>query len=196
MDFLYLFLDFIKINLDSNFILTFFLFFIFLLFYNTLAIPGNLIFIASTGYFFGIYLGFFLSITSLVLGSLIFFIFSKFYLKKLFPKIYDRFSSKIDNYISNSSIEYLIIFRMIPGPPLLLQNLFLSILNIKKYIFIFSSFVGFTPIIFISVFVGFQLNNLEKIKTMSFNNIFSKEMIFVLIFFISLLVIRIFFKKK
>jgi len=196
MDFFYLFLDFIKINLDNNFILTFFLFFAFLLCYSAFAIPGNLIFAASTGYFFGIYIGFFLSISSLVLGSLIFFIFSKFYLMKLFPNIYNKFSSKIDYYISDSSIEYLIIFRMIPGPPLILQNLFLSMLNIKKIIFFLSTLIGFSPLIFISVFIGFQFNNLEKIKNLSINDIFSKEMIFFMIFLISLLIIRITFKKK
>jgi len=196
MDFFFIFLDFIKFNLDNNFILTFILFFVFLICYNTFAIPGNLVFTASTGYFFGIYLGFFLSISSLVLGSLIFFLFSQFYLKKFFPKLFYKFSGKIDNYISNSSIEYLIIFRMIPGPPLILQNLFLSILNIKKFIFILSSFIGFSPIVFISVFIGFQFNNLEKIKNLSINNIFSKEMFFVLIFLISIIIIRIIFKKK
>ena len=75
MNLFYIFLDFIKLNIENNFILTFLLFFVFLLFYSAFSIPGYLIFIASTGYFFGIYFGFILSILSLVLlvSVLIFF---------------------------------------------------------------------------------------------------------------------------
>ena len=142
MDFFYIFLDFIKINIENNFIFTFLLFFVFLLFYNAFSIPGNLVFIASSGYFFGIYLGFILSISSLVLGSLFFFIFSKFFLKKIFPNIYLKYSNSVSHYISNSSTEYLIIFRIIPGTPLMIQNLCLSLLDIKKTTFILTSLVG------------------------------------------------------
>ena len=128
MNLFYIFLDFIKLNIENNFILTFLLFFVFLLFYSAFSIPGSLIFIASTGYFFGIYFGFILSILSLVFGSLFFFIFSKFIFKKIFPNIYLKYFNKVNNYISKSTIEYLIIFRMIPGTPLMIQNLLLSFL--------------------------------------------------------------------
>lgn len=195
MDILYFFLDYIKINVENNFIITFFIFFLFLLIYVTFAIPGNIVFVASTGYFFGIYFGFILSILSLVFGSLIFFIFISFILKYLFPKIYEKYSDKANNYISKSSLEYLIIFRMIPGPPLMFQNLIMSILDIPKLKFIVSTFLGFSPLTFVAVFVGHQIKGVQNIKNISLNSIFSFEFFIFISVIIIILIIRIFFKR-
>ena len=196
MDNLYIFLDFIKINIETNSIIMFFIFFIFLLFYNTFSLPGNLVFIVSTGYFFGVYLGFLISILSLVFGSLIFFIFSKLLLKKYFYIYYEKYSNKAKKYIGNSSVEYLIIFRMIPGPPLILQNFCLSILNIKKTKFIFTSLIGFSPLVFTAVMIGNQINNIEKLKKISLRNIFSLDFMIIIIFLTLILVIHIIYKRK
>ena len=196
MNLFYIFLDFIKLSIENNYILTSLLFFLFLLFYSTFSIPGNLIFIASTGYFFGIYFGFILSILSLVFGCLIFFVFSKFFFKKIFPNIYLKYSDNVSNYISKYSTEYLIIFRMIPGTPLIVQNLCLSFLNIKKATFILTSLVGFSPIVFATVFIGYQLNNINNIKKLSLADFFSKEFIVFIIIIITILIIKIIYKKN
>ena len=192
----FVFLNFLNIYIDTNYNFSILIFFVFLLVYNTFSIPGNLIFIVSAGYFFGIYIGYIISILSIVLGSLIFFTFSKLFLKKLFTNIYDKYSTKINKYISNSSIEYLILFRMIPGPPLMMQNVFLSILKINSIKFILTSFIGFSPIIFVAVYFGSKIKSFESIKNITINSILSRDfLIFVglMIFFLSL---RIIFKKK
>ena len=192
----FVFLDFLNIYINANFNFSIIIFFIFLLVYNTFSIPGNLIFVVSAGYFFGIYIGYIISILSIVLGSLIFFTVSKLFLKKLFTNIYDKYSTTINKYISNSSIEYLILFRMIPGPPLMMQNICLSILRINSIKFILISFIGFSPIIFVAVYFGSKIKSFESIKNITMNRILSKDfLIFVglIIFFLSL---RIIFKKK
>ena len=196
MSIFYLFLDYIKINIENNFIITFVIFLIFLTIYISFSIPGNLIFICSTGYFFGIYFGFLISIFSLVFGSLIFFIFISIIMKKFIPKIYQKYSEKANKYISGSSLEYLIIFRMIPGPPLMLQNICLSITNISKTKFLISSFLGFSPLTFVAVFVGYQLNNFQNLKNIKINSIFSLEFFLFISLIIFFLIIRIIFKKK
>ena len=192
----FVFLDFLNIYIDTNYNFSILIFFVFLLFYNTFSIPGNLIFVVSAGYFFGIYIGYIISILSIVLGSLIFFTVSKLFLKKLFTNIYDKYSTKINKYISNSSIEYLILFRMMPGPPLMMQNVCLSILKINFIKFILTSFIGFSPIIFVAVYFGSKIKSFESIKNITMNSILSRDfLIFVglMIFFLSL---RIIFKKK
>ena len=189
-------LNYIEVSIDNNFYLTFFIFFTFLLIYNIFSIPGNLIFIASTGYFFGILLGFLISITSIVLGSLIFFLYASFILKKYLPNLFYKFSKKINNYISNSSFEYLIMLRIIPGPPLILQNLILSTLNVKKFNFITSSFIGFSPIILVVVFFGNQLTNFDKLKDFSLKNVFSLEFLIFIILIFFILLVRILYKKN
>ena len=69
----FVFLDILNIYIDDNFNFSIIIFFIFLLVYSAFSIPGNLVFVASAGYFFGIYIGYIISILSIVLGSLIFF---------------------------------------------------------------------------------------------------------------------------
>ena len=125
MDILFLILDFIKLKIEINYFITLLILFIYLFLHFSLSLPGGIIFFAATGYFFGLYVGFLVSILSLVLGSLFFFVFFSFLLKKIFPLIYKNYSNKITNYITDSSFEYLILLRMIPGPPLMLQNLLL-----------------------------------------------------------------------
>ena len=46
----FIFIDFLNIYINSNYNLSIFIFFIFLLIYNILSIPGNLIFAASAGF--------------------------------------------------------------------------------------------------------------------------------------------------
>ena len=196
MDNFYVFLDYIKINIENIFFQMFLIFLIFLLLYNIFSLPGNLVFITSTGYFFGIYLGFLISILSLVLGSYIFFIFSKSLLKKYFYNYYKKYSNKANKFIKNSSFEYLIILRMLPFLPLMIQNFCLSILDIKKTKFFFTSLIGFSPIVFTAVFIGNQINNIEKLKKLTLSNIFSSDFLVIIILLSSILFINIIYKRK
>ena len=196
MDSLILILDYIKFQVEINYYFSIFFLFIFLLIYNSFSIPGNTIFMAASGYFFGIFIGYLISILTIVFGSLLFFIFSSFFLKKFSPKTLIKYSNKVDVYISNSSIEYLIIFRMIPGPPLFLQNLILSFLNVPKIKFIFSSLIGFTPLVFLLVFFGHQLTNFDNIKNFEINDIFSFKILIFVFLFLLFLILRIYLKKK
>ena len=196
MENIFFFLDYIKFNVEYNYFYTLLLFSLYLLTYNAISIPGNIIFIAASGYFFGIFIGFLISIFSLVLGSLIFVSFASYVLKKITPNFIKVYSKKINNYINDSSFEYLIILRIIPGPPLMLQNLILSSLKISKSKVFLSTLIGFSPFVFITVFVGEALNNMEKLKNLSIEDIFSIEFILFILFVIFILVIRIFYKKK
>ena len=195
IEYFLLFFNYIEINIENNFTLTFLIFFFFLTFYHSLSIPGNSVFIGATGYFFGIYIGFFLSIISIVIGSLIFFSFSHLFINKFFPNIFFKYANKIKKYISNSTLEYLIVFRIIPGPPLFVQNLILSLLNIDKKKFIISSFIGFSPIVFSIVFIGNSLKNIERIFNISPYDFFNLKILIVFLCIIFLILIRIFYKK-
>ena len=196
MEILITFLDYIKFNIEYNFMFTFFLFFTFMLFYNSFSLPGNIIFMASAGYFFGILLGFFLSIITLVFGSFLFFTFIHYFLKIIKPNFIDKYIKSLQNYISKSTISYLIIFRMIPGIPLFLQNLLLSFINISKKNFLISSFFGFTPIVFIVVFIGHTLNDINKIKELSVSDFFSYNSIIFILFLSIIMGVKFFYKKK
>ena len=106
-----------------------------------------------------------------------------------------RGGDNIDNYISKSTLEYLIIFRMIPGLPLLLQNIILSLLNISIYKFIIISLIGFSPIIFATVFIGNKIKDIQLIKELTTSDLLTWDFLFFIFLIVFMLFLRIKFKK-
>ena len=182
----------IKNNLELSLIL----YFLFSFLFFTFSLPGSLIIILASSFFFGFITGFIINITTIVLGSLCFFLFFKNLFKKYFNKQIEKFSDKLNTIIKKSSFEYLVLLRLIFGVPLFVQNLFLSTLNISKTKFIISSFIGFTPYFLLFSFIGNQFANLIEVKEFQLSNILSFELILIFLILIILLLIRIFFKFK
>ena len=182
----------IKNNLELSLIL----YFLFSFLFFTFSLPGSLIIILASSFFFGFITGFIINITTIVLGSLCFFLFFKNLFKKYFNKQIEKFSDKLNTIIKKSSFEYLVLLRLIFGVPLFVQNLFLSTLNISKTKFIISSFIGFTPYFLLFSFIGNQFSNLIEIKEFQLSNILSFELILIFLILIIFLLIRIFFKFK
>ena len=182
----------IKNNLELSLIL----YFLFSFLFFTFSLPGSLIIILASSFFFGFITGFIINITTIVLGSLCFFLFFKNIFKKYFNKQIEKFSDKLNKIIKKSSFEYLVLLRLIFGVPLFVQNLFLSTLNISKTKFIISSFIGFSPYFLLFSFIGNQFSNLIEVKEFQLSNILSFELIFIFLILIIFLLIRIFFKFK
>ena len=165
------------------------------IFFFALSLPGGMIVLISSGFFFGIVIGFIINIFAISLGSLIFVIFSRTLFKGLFNKYYEKFSHKLSNFIKDSSYEYLILIRLIIGPPLIFQNICISLLNISKIKILITSLIGFTPTMLLFSYLGSYVSNLIELKTFSFSEIFSLEILIILGLMIILLILRIFFKK-
>ena len=182
----------IKNNLELSLIL----YFLFSFLFFTFSLPGSLIIILASSFFFGFITGFIINITTIVLGSLCFFLFFKNLFKKYFNKQIEKFSDKLNKIIKKSSFEYLVLLRLIFGVPLFVQNLFLSTLNISKTKFIISSFIGFTPYFLLFSFIGNQFSDLIEIKELQLSNILSFELILIFLLLIIFLLLRIFFKFK
>ena len=182
----------IKNNLELSLIL----YFLFSFLFFTFSLPGSLIIILASSFFFGFITGFIINITTIVLGSLCFFLFFKNIFKKYFNKQIEKFSDKLNKIIKKSSFEYLVLLRLIFGVPLFVQNLFLSTLNISKTKFIISSFIGFSPYFLLFSFIGNQFSNLIEVKEFQLSNILSFELILIFLILIIFLLLRIFFKFK
>jgi len=127
---------------QDNYFISILVFFFFLLCYSVFSLPGLLIFTSMSGYLFGIYHGFIISILSITFGSLVFFILSKIFFKYFFIEYYEKYAQNINKYISHSTFEYLIIFRLVPGLPLMIQNIILSLLDIPKLKFLTCTTTG------------------------------------------------------
>ena len=182
----------IKNNLELSLIL----YFLFSFLFFTFSLPGSLIIILASSFFFGFITGFIINITTIVLGSLCFFLFFKNIFKKYFNKQIEKFSDKLNKIIKKSSFEYLVLLRLIFGVPLFVQNLFLSTLNISKTKFIISSFIGFTPYFLLFSFIGNQFSDLIEVKEFQLSNILAFELILIFLLLIFFLLLRIFFKFK
>ena len=180
---------------STYYISSFCLFFIISTLYFTFSLPGGIIILLSSGFFFGFIGGFFLNIISICLGSLIFIIFSKTLIKGLFEKYYVKFSDKLSTYIKSSSYEYLILIRLIIGPPLLFQNICISLLNISKTKILITSFIGFTPLMLLFSYLGSHVSNIIELKAFTIADIFTSEIIIIFVLIISILFFRIFIKK-
>ena len=194
IDYLVVILNYIQILIFNNYILALISYFLFCLFFFFLSLPGGLIITLSSGFFFGFYIGFFINIISITFGSLFFIILSKYFLLNYFNNYLLKYTDKLNIIIKKSSYEYLILIRLIFGIPLIIQNLFLSTLEISKLKFFISSFIGFTPYFLIFTYVGDEISNLIEIKSFSIKNIFSIEIIIILIMLVSILAIRILYK--
>ena len=181
---------------STYYIYSFCLFFIFSTLYFTFSLPGGIIILLSSGFFFGFIEGFFLNIISICLGSLIFIIFSKTLLRGLFKKYYDKFSDKLSKYIKSSSYEYLILLRLIIGPPLLFQNICISLLNISKTKIFITSFIGFAPTMLLFSYLGSHFSNIIELKSFTIDDIFTSELLIIFGLIILFIFFRIFFKKK
>ena len=180
---------------STYYIYSFCLFFIISTLYFTFSLPGGIIILLSSGFFFGFVGGFLLNIISICLGSLIFIIFSKTLLRGFFEKYYVKFSDKLSTYIKSSSYEYLILIRLIIGPPLLFQNICISLLNISKTKILITSFIGFAPLMLLFSYLGSHVSNIIELKAFTIADIFTSEIIIIFVLIISILFFRIFIKK-
>ena len=182
--------------INTYYISSFIIYFIFSIIFFTFSLPGGLIILLGSGFFFGSLSGFIINITSISLGSLIFINFSNNLFKKLFYKSYNKYSKKISGYISSSSYEYLILIRLIIGPPLIFQNLCISLLNISKTKILISSIIGFSPMMFIFSYSGNHASNIIELREFTFSKLISFEILLILFFLITLTLLKIFFKNK
>ena len=195
MEYSFLLLQNILLYSQDNHYISILFFFLFLLFYSIFSFPGILIFSSISGYLFGIYYGFIISILSVSFGSLAFFFLSKIFFKYFFIKYYEKYAQNINKYISNSTLEYLIIFRLVPALPLMAQNIILSLLDITIFKFLLASFIGFTPIQLTAVIIGNKIKNIQLIKEISGQDIFTLDIVLVISVFILLLILRIKLRK-
>ena len=194
IDYILIILNYTQLLVDQNYTLTLILYFLFCLLFFFLSLPGGLIVTLSSGFFFGFYIGFIINITSITIGSLFFMIISKYFFLNYFNYYLSKYTDKLNKIIKKSSYEYLILIRLIFGIPLIVQNLFISTLEISKVKFIISSIIGFTPYFLIFSYVGDKISDLLEIKSFSIKNIFSIEIIIILIILALILIFRIFYK--
>ena len=196
IDYILIILSHTQLLVEDNFLSAIIIYFFFCLFFFFLSLPGGLFITLASGFFFGFYIGFLINIFSIVFGSFFFIIISKFLFINFFKKFLSEYLDKLNKIIKKSSYEYLILIRLVFGVPLIIQNLFISTLEISKLKFLISSFIGFAPYTIIFSLAGDQISNLIDIKNFSIKDILSIELIIIILIIIGFIFIRIITNKK
>ena len=184
-------------NLYFNLII----FFIFSVFWIMLLGFGSPILILS-GVIFGKWIGTFISLISISVGSLCLYIIGSYFFSDLINIILKNKFNKFIERFQKNEFYYFLAFRAAGGLgiPFGLQNLLPVIFKIKNYNYFFASFFGFIPHFFIWNAIGAGINNFikEADEFSMLNLIMSKEiyvpiLIFMILFAFSLLIKKRFF---
>ena len=182
-------------NLYFNLII----FFIFSIFWIILLGFGSPILILS-GIIFGKWLGTFISLISISVGSLCLYIIGSYFFSDLINKILKNKFTKFIERFQKNEFYYFLAFRAAGGLgiPFGLQNLLPVIFKIKNHNYFFASFFGFIPHFFIWNAIGAGINKFikEADEFSMLSLIMSKEIYVPILVFVIFFMFSLFIKKK
>ena len=190
---------FLEQMVGKNLYFNLIIFFLFSLVWVSLLGFGSPLLLIS-GILFGKWIGTFISVFSISIGSLVLYSLASFFFKDLVYDILEkRFLKYIDLFRKNE-FNYFLAFRLAGGLgiPFGLQNILPVLFNIKKLNYFFASFLGFIPMFFIWNTIGSGLNQYIKLSdNFSFINLlFNKEIYLPIILFLVVMLISFIIKKK
>ena len=197
--------DFIKNNRDYFFELKknniFLLAIFFIIFTMTWALAGGFgspVAIIA-GFIFGKWFGVLLVTIGLTIGATLLYIFANFFLKDFIKKKFlDKYQS-LEKKFKKSEFFYLLVYRFIGGVPWQISCLLPTLFNVRVKNFLFATFLGIIPQIFLAVSIG---SGIEKVIDQNsevpgiIDIIFSPDIYVPLLAFFVLIVISIIFRKK
>ena len=182
-------------NLYFNLII----YFIFSVFWIMLLGFGSPILILS-GIIFGKWIGTFISLISISVGSLCLYIIGSYFFSDLINKILKNKFNKFIERFQKNEFYYFLAFRAAGGLgiPFGLQNLLPVIFKIKNHNYFFASFFGFIPHFFIWNAIGAGINKFvkEADEFSMLSLIMSKEIYVPILIFMILFVFSLLIKKK
>ena len=192
----------LQVNIDgligNNLYINLLIFFVFSTVWVALLGFGSPLLITS-GILFGKWVGTFISVASISLGTLILYTIASFFCKDFINKLLEKKFSKYISLFNKNEFYYFFIFRLIGGLglPFPLQNTLPVIFNMKKKNYFVASFLGFIPHSFIWSTVGDGINKfIKQSDSFSFVNlILSKEIYLPIAFFIIFILISLVIKN-
>ena len=197
MEFFFEFLLYLKTLINEYYLLSLIIFSLYLFLHSIISLPGIIILWIFSGYAFGIYMGYIISIIFTVFGSFILFILSKTIFHKYFRKYFNNQNQMVENTIKENSYEILILFRMIPiNVPFFIQNVGISFLKISSKKYLITTFIGFTPLTFMCSLIGDAIIIFDDIKNVNIKDIISYNFLIIIGIIIFLLFLRIYYKNK
>jgi len=190
---------FLEQMVGKNLYFNLLIFFLFSLVWVSLLGFGSPLLLIS-GILFGKWIGTFISVLSISVGSLALYSLANFFFKDLVYKILEKRFLKYIHLFRKNEFNYFLAFRLAGGLgiPFGLQNILPVLFDIKKFNYFFASFLGFIPMFFIWNTIGSGLNQYIKLSdNFSFINLlFNKEIYLPIILFLIFMLISFIIKKK
>ena len=185
--------------ISKNLYINLLIFFLFCLIWVSLLGFGSPLLLIS-GILFGKWIGTFISVLSISVGTLILYSIANFFFKDLVYNLLEKRFSKYIHLFRKNEFNYFLAFRLTGGLgiPFGPQNVLPVIFNMKKSNYFFASFLGFIPIFFIWNTIGSGLNEyIKQADNFSFFNLISnKEIYLPIILFIIVILISGIIKKR
>ena len=186
-------------TIGKNLYINLLIFFLFCLVWVSLLGFGSPLLLIS-GILFGKWIGTFISVLSISVGTLILYSIANFFFKDLVFNLLEKKFSKYIHLFRKNEFNYFLAFRLTGGLgiPFGLQNILPVIFNIKQSNYFFASFLGFMPTFFIMNTIGAGLKEyIKQADSFSFVNLLlNKEIYLPIIFFLIVMVISVIIKKK
>ena len=151
------------------------------------------------GFILGKWIGTVVVVLGLSIGATFLYIFGNYFLRDL---IREKFLNKFQNLdikFKKPEFFYLLVYRFIGGVPWQISCLLPTLFNVRVKNFLFATFLGIIPQIFLSVSIG---SGIEKVIDQNsevpgiMDIIFSPDIYVPLLAFFVLIVISIIFRKK
>lgn len=187
--------------IGENLVFNLFLFFIFSIIWVVLLGFGSPLLLLS-GIIFGKWIGTFISLISISIGTLFLYIIGSYFFSNIINKVLKNKFSKFIERFQKNEFYYFFAFRAAGGLgiPFFLQNLLPVIFKIKNHNYFFASLFGFIPHFYIWNAIGAGINKFVKISD-EFNllnlilsrDIYVPILIFVVVILISLIIKNFFF---
>ncbi len=150
------------------------------------------------GFIFGKWIGTFIVVLGLTIGSTFLYIFGNFFLRDFIRKKFLSKFASIEYKIKKSEFIYLLIYRIIGGIPWQVQCLLPTLFDVKTKNYFFATLIGLFPGIFLAVSIG---SGLEKIiyDNLEFPGmidiVLSPDIYIPLIAFFVFIIVTIFLRK-
>ncbi len=106
------------------------------------------------GRFFGVALGFFLSMLGMIIGALLAFVAVRYFVGDYFQKLYGAHLVRFNQVFNQYGKLFLIFIRFIPLIPFSLVNILAAFTSIGVFSFFVTTCVGMAPLLLFLVFLG------------------------------------------
>jgi len=175
---------------QSNYILSVFIYIIIYFAVVALSIPGAAILTILGGFFFGPWAGTLFVNIGATFGAFAIFLIARFFLGESLQKKYEKQLAKFNKEISENGKSYMLTLRLIPIFPFFLINILAGLTTLPGITFLWTTALGIIPGSFVYAYIGYAGTSMTESK-----GVFTPQILIALILLSVLSFIPVIVKK-